>query len=431
MIVHNADMSSLIKSNYTLDDLTAIECFFDKHDTLKFITKPNGLYSALTTDLRESVSGYTYTWVRDTIMISHYQWELGRLDTVRKTLTALTNYFDKHRRRFIDIIEGTADKNDPMQRPHIRFIGDTLDEVDQQWAHAENDALGYALWLRLKLANRGEFDLTRRERQIYAMFPFYFRAIEFWRDEDSGHWEETQKIESSSIGVVVAALEEMKRFILGRPAETFEYADKQVSATQLTVLIDKGRAQLNRFLPYESPPQRSADAALLFLIYPVEVVCEESAEQILDVVLKDLIGEYGIKRYLGDSYWCNDYKKFLKEAERTVDFSKNIEHRNRFLLPGKEAQWCIFDPIVSIIYGRKYLKDGYRPDLEKQTFFFNRSLAQITAQSCPGTSGKCPEAYYVEDSSKGTYVPNDHVPLAWTQANLGTALAYMKRSLSR
>ncbi|MGZ4954031.1 MAG: glycoside hydrolase family 15 protein [Methylobacter sp.] len=430
MHAQNSIIKALIQSSYTMADLENIEQLFHQYATLDFIIKPNGLYAALTTEQMDSVSGYTYTWIRDAIMITNYQYEVGALDTARKTVTTLRDYFDKHRDRFVDIIEGYSDKEDPMQRPHIRFIGDTLEEVKQQWAHAENDALGYALWMAFHLANHGELELNEKESQVFALFPFYFEAIEYWRDPDNGHWEEERKIESSSIGVVVAALMKMRCFMLDHPTFYFKYGDINASIVQLDRLITKGQEQLDDFLPYESPPQRLADGALLFLIYPLNVVSEEQADEILRVVLADLKGDYGIKRYLGDSYWCADYKSFFKEEERTVDFSGDMERRDKFLKPGTEAQWCIFDPIVSIIFGRRYLQNNKLEDLEKQTHFFNRALSQITSEEFRLGGGKCAEAYYIENSVTGLYVPNDHVPLGWTQANLGTALEYMKRSLS-
>jgi hypothetical protein len=52
-------------------------------------------------------------------------------------------------------------------------------------------------------------------------------------------------------------------------------------------------------------------------------------------------------------------------------------------------------------------------EAEKQVEHFNRSLSQVTAD------WRCPELYYLR---RGEYVPNPHVPLQWTQANLLVAL---------
>lgn len=35
----------------------------------------------------------------------------------------------------------------------------------------------------------------------------YLKAIHFWQDEDSGHWEEQRKVSASSLGTVVAGLD--------------------------------------------------------------------------------------------------------------------------------------------------------------------------------------------------------------------------------
>ena len=94
------------------------------------------------------------------------------------------------------------------------------------------------------------------------------------------------------------------------------------------------------------------------------------------------------------------------------------------LKPGQEAQWCIFDSIVSAIYGARYVLGKNTDDLKLQILYFNRCLGQITSD------GKCPELYYIEDSQTGIYVANDHVPLAWAQANVGIALEYMRKSIS-
>ena len=424
-------MAGLIKESYDRKSLSDIEKLLGRHETLGFKIKPNGLYAALTTDKIDAVSGYTYTWVRDSVMVSHFQLETGRPDIAAKTMQALETFFEKHKSRFDNIISGKASKEDVMERPHIRFNGDTLDEVRQKWAHAENDALGYALWLTFKLANEGHLQMSSANRGLWARFPAYLEAIAYWNDPDSGHWEEARKVESSSIGPVVAGLEQMKTYMQKHPEAEFSYDGKPATVAQLDGLIAQGRKQLDAFLPWETPGVRKADAATLFLIYPLNVVGEKQADAILDTVLTDLMGDYGIKRYLGDSYWGADYKTLMAEADLTADFSDNMEERDKKLIPNTEAQWNLFDPMVSVVYGRRYLKSGDPQDLEKQTYFFNRSLTQLTGDNAPVGPGKCAEAHYMEDSKTGAYVPNDNMPLAWTQANLGTALDYMKRSLEK
>ncbi|HYA03727.1 MAG TPA: phosphorylase kinase, partial [Syntrophobacteria bacterium] len=173
---------------------------------------------------------------------------------------------------------------------------------------------------------------------------------------------------------------------------------------------------------------RRYDAALLFLVYPLEVVDHAMEQRIVDDVLEHLQGEYGIRRYQGDSYWTADYKDKLPAEERTADVSERQEERDSLARPGEEAQWSLFDPIVSIIAGRRYLRTGDPAELERQVHHLNRSLGQITGPDCPQGELRCPEAYYLEH---GRYVPNDHVPLLWTQANLWLALLAMEKSAAR
>jgi len=101
--------------------------------------------------------------------------------------------------------------------------------------------------------------------------------------------------------------------------------------------------------------------------------------------------------------------------------------RNKLLAPGQEAQWCLFDPIMSAAYGRRYQRTGRKEFLKQQTYYFNRSLGQLTGKDRGVSELQCPEAYYLE---KGRYVPNDQTPLLWTQANLLVALKMMEQSLS-
>ena len=141
------------------------------------------------------------------------------------------------------------------------------------------------------------------------------------------------------------------------------------------------------------------------------------ADRIVGDVAAHLQGGVGIRRYIGDSYWCADYRALFPPEARSADFSQSLERRDRLLKEGQEAQWCIFDPILSAIFGNRYLRSGIASDRERQVAYFNRSLGQITATL------QCPEAYFLES---GGWVPNDNAPLLWTEANLWLALKAMK-----
>ena len=101
-------------------------------------------------------TGYRSVWVRDNVHIAHAHWVWGERDKAIAAMTALMSFFVRHRHRFTDAIAGRSHVQDPMQRPHIRFDGERLIELDEKWSHAQNDALGGFLWLYSKLAAAGD-----------------------------------------------------------------------------------------------------------------------------------------------------------------------------------------------------------------------------------------------------------------------------------
>ncbi len=442
-ICNAKDLMSSLYREYTYEDVMTLWRSLARQGTFTFQPLANGLYPAAASAQTGNASGYQYVWVRDNVHIAHAHYSWGEKKEAARTLSTLLAYFDKHRRRFDDIIAGKADPCDPMNRPHVRFDGKALAEIDQKWPHAQNDALGYFLWCYSKLAqdDDGLVRYGQKELECLARFPRYFQAIRYWQDADSGHWEEMRKVSASSIGTVLAGLREFKRLVDKNRAWSSTVLRRcRVTRSMLKELQDRGIAALRSILTCECTDPachyRRYDSALLFLIYPLEVLswsdtCRSDAENVLDDVTTFLEREHGIRRYLGDSYWCADYAKKLGPRVRTGDFSENMQTRDALLRPGEEAQWCIFDPIISVIYGRRYQElkasgDQTAPEfLRLQTEYFNRALRQLTDGKRGLTAFRCPEAYYLK---KGHYVPNDHTPLLWTQANLRLAIEQMKQS---
>jgi phosphorylase kinase alpha/beta subunit len=421
-------LKNLIENKYSVASLAKVKKWLEAHGTHKIKPIAHGLFSASSSQAADSATGYQNVWIRDCIMIANSFRLRGNAQLAIDCVRGLTDYFRKHRKRFDDIIAdktGTL-KEDVQKRPHIRFSANALEELPDKWPHAQNDALGYALWLRMILANSGEYPLQPEEWGVYNLFPAYFEAIEYWNDQDSGAWEEARKINSSSVGAVVAGLQEMEKLI-ERLHEAREASAQFVSGNQLALiraLKEKGEERLKAALPFEAPPERLIDGALLFLIYPLNLLQSQPMQDaILHLIEARLQGPFGIRRYLGDSYFCQNYDKWFPPGQMSTDFSDNLQYRDAFLQPACEAQWCIFDPVISIIYGQRFLNDpNNNENLQLQTHYFNRSLHQITPH------GKCPELYFLRD---GQYVPNAHTPLGWTQANQALALHLMEQSISK
>lgn len=425
MIIHHPVVQSLLHLDYDPQRLGALYDHLRRHGCFEFPRLPSGLFPAAAHG--PDHTGYHNAWVRDNVHIALAHLRLRDAQTAVGVAKALAHYFRKYRHRFERIIAGTADPEDAMRRPHVRFDGARLSELAQPWAHAQNDALGYFLWLYCRLAGQG---VLEPEAELLRLFVDYLAAIRYWQDEDSGHWEERRKVSASSIGVVVAGLEALCER-LRRDAILRHGPNGDALLHRTGELIERGRSALEAILPYECvqeapAKERPHDAALLFLIEPVGVVAPAMAERILDNVLAHLMGEHGIRRYLGDSFWAPDYRKKLSAEVRTADFSADLDARDRLLTAGAEAQWCLFDPLVSVIYGRRYRLGGERIDLERQTYFFNRALGQITGPEHPRGAYRCPELYCLED---GRYTTSDATPLLWTQAHLLGAFVAMGQSL--
>ncbi|MGA8224240.1 MAG: glycoside hydrolase family 15 protein [Candidatus Acidiferrales bacterium] len=397
--------------------LPALRAKLEKSRTLLLEPGPNGIYTASASQTSDSASGYQNAWLRDNVLVAFSRWETGRRDSALETLRGLEKFLESQASKMEAIIAKPARKENIQRRPHVRFNARTLGELPESWAHAQNDALADVVWLRFLMANenrdKASFDLTSDELDLFRLFPLYFKAIEYWKDRDSGAWEEARKVNSSSVGTVVAALTEIERYLHDRKQT------KGFNLRTLEKLIALGRRTLNEQLPFESPPIRRIDSALLLLVYPLRVLQEkEAAQMIVSLVRARLEGPYGIRRYVGDSYFCQDYDQWFPPEMRSADFSSRSDVRDEFLQPGREAQWCLFDSLLSAIYSYDLLQDSAAP-FERQLYHFNRAIGQITPE------GQCPELYYLRH---GNYFTNDNTPLAWAQANLAIALHRLEQA---
>lgn len=425
----------LISENYTREGIARIKEELAKRGTHEIQSVAHGLFAASGSQTPDSVTGYQNVWIRDNVMVANSLRLRGMTASAISCIQGLTQFFEKQRPRFREIIDDPVGvlKEDANRRPHIRFTANNLSELPEKWPHAQNDALGQALWLRFVLANSGEMPMTAAELAVYELFPEYFEAIEYWQDRDSGAWEEGWKTNNSSVGAVVAGLEEMGMFLgAGEKAKdepgvaghlkSLNPQRGQEQIRRIEKLIEHGRTRMDGTLPFEAPPERLVDSALLFLIHPLGVVrARPMQDAILNLVQARLKGEVGVKRYANDSYFCQDYDEWFSPSEMSSDFSDRNDFRDAFLQPNCEAQWCIFDPVLAIIHGERYLANpADQTSYRKQVHYFNRSLRQITAE------GKCPELYFLK---QGRYVANAHTPLAWTQANQALALHIMEKTV--
>jgi phosphorylase kinase alpha/beta subunit len=430
LVIRNEALLDFLRSSYRREDVRRLLEFLDRKGTFAFQRLPNGLYPATAGAAENDASGYQNAWVRDNVHIAHAHFVWGERAAAAQTAQVLMRFFEGQRPRMQRIVRDPCLAADPMQRPHVRFDARRIRELTEKWPHAQNDALGYFIWFYSKMAAQGLVEVGGEDLATLADLLCYLQAIQYWRDPDSGHWEEAPKIGAASIGTVLAGLRAFAglcnaRGLYAAPA----LATRKLDDNRMAALMASGEGQLQHILPWESlgpaPAERRYDAALLFLIYPLEIVSGPMADRIVTDVTTVLGGPMGIRRYLLDSYWCADYRARFSAQERSADFSQALEARDRHIRPGEEAQWCLFDPLIACIHGARMAAGQLAaPEtLRLQSHYLNRALGQLTEDKGGGRSWQCPEAYFLE---KGVYVPNDHTPLQWTQANLRLALHWME-----
>jgi Glycosyl hydrolases family 15 len=420
--LNNGLLRHLIAENYTPETMAKIKEELTAHRSHEILPVANGLFAASSSQAHDAVSGYQNVWVRDNVMVADSFRRRGDMKPAIACVEALSKFFATQLPSFRQIVDDPVRvlREDVNRRPHIRFTAQTPRELPEKWPQVQNDALAHALWFRFLLANTGVLPMNPEDYGVYGIFPAYFEAIEYWHDRDSGGWEEGRKINNSSVGAVVAGLEGMRKHRDSGSEKDFALANA-MSSEELASLIAKGRERLNATLPFESPPERLVDSALLLLVHPLNVLHDPAMQDaIRNLVQARLKGKVGIKRYAGDAYFCQDYDEWFAPAQMSSNFSERLDFPDAHLQTDCEAQWCILDPLLSIIYGERFLAN--RSDVasfRKQVHYFNRSLAQLTAD------GKCPELYFLKHRS---YIPNVHTPLAWTQANQALALRLMEKS---
>ena len=423
----NARIAALIKDRYRAQDVAELRRVLDELGTLAFTRLDSGLFAASPSDV--PMSGYHNVWVRDNVHVAYAHQISGELAVAVGVAQTLLVYFHRHRRRLQDVVVGIADPAQPTNRPHIRFDGQTLQELpDEEWPHAQNDALGYFVWLVSSLARQRALRLSPEEAQTLLLFVRYFQAIRFWQDADSGHWEETPKLSASSIGTVMAGLRELAALLHEAGADSALAGVRARGLPAIEEMLAQGQQALNAILPAESIDpalRRPYDAALLFLIHPLRVVTGEVAATVLGHVDQHLTGPIGIRRYPGDSYWAPDYDLRLPAEQRTQEVTGGLAARDRLLeRPGDEAQWCIFDGYLSAHHGAAFAETRDAASYQRQVRHANRVLRQISSQDSE-LPNRCPELYYLK---QGQWIPNAHTPLQWSQASLAVALEALAAS---
>lgn len=442
----------------------------ETHDALRFVAYPSGLYPAseLPTILGAQ-TGMDMAWLRDNAHVAMSLHEQGYQTEAAAAGRAILSVLHSNRGVLDTVASDTSHTVEQLPRLPVRVHGTTLENDHEQ--RVQNDSVGYALWFVSRLMHNGTITPQAEDLDVLAQTVRYLDRVQYWKDKDQGHWEEDSRIHTSSIGTVLAGIRDTQKMFdhygYRHDIDIPRLMDKgvnslytilshgltDISGKALTDIMTHGQHTWSEHLHPKSSEaripdfdihHRQSDAALLFLIEPLGIVQGSWAEKIVRDVEQNLLREKGIARYLGDTYWCPGFKELLTIEERTTSADGRLDLRNasaaKVAATQTEAQWTLFDPILSSYWGKRYQQEGNPQHFEKQLKHLNRSLSQFTTQ--PDGSLKLPELYYHEqeginlddsfaDAHRYNLQAGDHTPLLWSQANLLRALTLFETNISQ
>lgn len=335
-------------------------------DQVRKLRAPTGLFTASAFNV---ATGYNKAWLRDVYFMTLGFKYSGEMEVVKDAARALLKILEQHKEKIMWAVNNRP--YETWQYIHARYNPETFEEYWEEWGNKQNDAVGEVLYLIADCELSGNTIVeTTEDKELVQMLVNYLNAIEYWKDQDSGIWEENQEVRASSIGAVVRAL---------------------MSASQLPYItipdgmIERGKEALHALLPRETS-NRFCDLALLTLIFPFEVTTEEETKEILTNVEYFLTRDMGVIRYRNDRYY----------------------NKNKVDGYSEEAEWSMGIAWLAIIYAK-------RGDTEKALHYLERAGKTVNKD------GLIPELWYSH-----TTISNENIPLGWAESMYVVALVFVR-----
>lgn len=331
-------------------------------EILENLQYQSGLFAASKKDVK---TGYDKAWLRDNFYECLAFEVLGDFETVRKTYRAILDIFKKYEYKIDYAISKKPEHT--HQYIHPRYNPKTFDEYWEEWGNKQNDSIGCILFKigELEKKQKGLLVKNDDDRRVVQKLVWYLSTLEYWRDPDSGMWEEGQEIHASSVGACLAGL------------RMIQNVDGVIVPQELTA---KGEGALRVMLPRESE-RKFVDLSLLSLIWPYDILNGKEAVTIVENVEYHLLKQRGVIRYKGDHYYNKNPDGWSEEAEWTFGLS-----------------W------LAIIHDKL-------GNAEKAKYFLEQAQKTVTR------NGAIPELY-LSNSTKH----NDNVPLGWSESLFIVAL---------
>lgn len=419
-------MSVDLRAESFLDSPVALGAELGREGALQFNVRASGLFAAsdIADEQLARITGMDMAWFRDSAHVGNALLERGAGDDIEKVRGVGRAFLQILHNNESLLAQAIADPDAP--RLPVRVNADTLENDTE--ARLQNDSTGYSVWLPGKLMQRGVLKPTADDLGIMSEVVRYLEAGEYWQQPDDGQWEEDRQIHASSIGVVVASL----RIV----AEVFDANDYRPN-TDFNALIGKGQDALKAILPYgETPPTsmyagRKYDASHLFLVQTLDTFQARPGLAYSEVrrIEKHLVRDIGTIRYPGDSYYAPGFAEMLKPGERTTQAEGRLEKRNTLGPDAErsrtEAQWTLFDSLLSAYWGNRYERFRDPIDRQQQLHYLDRMLQQYIR--IDERNVRIPEMFQKETLG-ADWAPNEHIPLIWSQANTLLALKQFERT---
>lgn len=460
--VFNPRLTPFITKKLKHDDLIQLKKMLTP--SMQINLTPRGFAKAAERNIepgKKDDTNYDAIWVRDSGWIYLALIESGQAEKASKLINALWDYYasEAQLKRIEKIIANPKlSREGTMHVPHIRFNGNSpsfedvfLNGEPQVWNHRQNDAHGIFLYALADAIERSLVSLNGKSplhKKVIRLFPSYFDKIQYHQYPGAGAWEEVSKINTSSIAMVVRALETWIKLPRHKRGPWEERLTKR--------LIRLGYQTIKRQLKLggEATDQmvnsvefRREDAALfnLFLPHPLPGL-SAGEKQLALLQIEKLIRPFGVLRYENDSYQSGNYwvqepgASQVQAPSETGDSSSVDDFLNRFkkFKPGSEAQW-FFDSKLAMIYLQlaKESKDAQAKGIYRHygVIHFKRALGQVTGTQRGGiilaADGKRVRALQFPESintilfgNERFYLPSPITPLNWAKAS---ALMMMER----
>ena len=243
----------------------------DDLEQLRRFRLNNGLFLA-------APENYDKVWIRDNVYIGLGYEAAGMCSTVRGMYHGLLDILHRYAWKIDWAVWSPPAFEYEYIHPRYTMEGN---EIPDPWGFKQHDAVGIFLY-RVAVLEKSGISVLRdfQDRHLVQKLVWYLDRIQYWRDPDSGMWEENVELHTSSIAACVRGLEELHGLVIIPDG-----------------LIDRGRQALKELLPGESH-SKEVDMAQLSLVFPLGM----NLPEIVDRVEEQLSRDRGVIRYHRDWY---------------------------------------------------------------------------------------------------------------------------------